>query len=144
MLLPLIQTFHLQNDTHVIPSLLEHDTIINTGLNGNIDIGFTELTPEIRKHKQLHMLPLFEEHYHLYAPSDHPITMATHPPLIQFEHSHIYCWHHLPKPKKQLRKITKSDVYTISSQPLAQYLLRQKKVTSFHHKIYIYQNLNHG
>ncbi len=32
------------------------------------------------------MLPLFEEHYHLYAPSDDPITMATHPPLIQFEH----------------------------------------------------------
>ncbi len=48
----------------------EHDTIINSVLNGNIDIGFTELTPEIRKHKQLHMLPLFEEHYHLYAPSD--------------------------------------------------------------------------
>ncbi|WP_254557313.1 hypothetical protein, partial [Salmonella enterica] len=68
-----------------------HDTIINSVLNGNIDIGFTELTPEIRKHKQLHMLPLFEEHYHLYAPSDDPITMATHPPLIQFEHSHIYC-----------------------------------------------------
>lgn len=57
MLLPLIQTFHLQNDTHVIPNLLEHDTIINSVLNGNIDIGFTELTPEIRKHKQLHMLP---------------------------------------------------------------------------------------
>ena len=56
MLLPLIQTFHLQ-DTHVIPNLLEHDTIINSVLNGNIDIGFTELTPEIRKHKQLHMLP---------------------------------------------------------------------------------------
>lgn len=29
--------------------------------------------------------------------------------------------------KKQLRKITKSDVYTISSQPLAQYLLCQKE-----------------
>ncbi len=29
--------------------------------------------------------------------------------------------------EKQLRKITKSDVYTISSQPLAQYLLRQKE-----------------
>ena len=40
MLLPLIQTFHLQNDTHVIPNLLEHDTIINSVLNGNIDIGF--------------------------------------------------------------------------------------------------------
>lgn len=128
MLLPLIQTFHLQNDTHVIPSLLEHDTIINSVLNGNIDIGFTELTPEIRKHKQLHMLPLFEEHYHLYAPSDDPITMATHPPLIQFEHSHIYCLAPFAETvKKQLRKITKSDVYTISSQPLAQYLLRQKE-----------------
>ncbi|HHO1498384.1 TPA: LysR family transcriptional regulator, partial [Staphylococcus aureus] len=118
MLLPLIQTFHLQNDTHVIPSLLDHDTIINSVLNGNIDIGFTELTPEIRKHKQLHMLPLFEEHYHLYAPSDDPITMATHPPLIQFEHSHIYCLAPFAETvKKQLRKITKSDVYTISSQP---------------------------
>ncbi len=119
---------------------------MNGVLNGNIDIGFTELTPEIRKHKQLHMLPLFEEHYHLYAPSDDPITMATHPPLIQFEHSHIYCLAPFAETvKKQLRKITKSDVYTISSQPLAApSSFVKKKVTSFHHKIYIYQNLNHG
>ncbi|CDR52599.1 glutamate biosynthesis transcriptional regulator GltC [Staphylococcus schweitzeri] len=128
MLLPLIQTFHLQNDTHVIPNLLQHDTIINSVLNGNIDIGFTELTPEISKHKQLHMLPLFEEHYHLYVPSDDPITMTTHPPLVQFEHHHFYCLAPFAETvKKQLQKVIKSDVYTINSQPLAQYLLRQKE-----------------
>lgn len=145
MLLPLIQTFHLQNDTHVIPNLLDHDAIINSVLNGNIDIGFTELTPEIRKHKQLHMLPLFEEHYHLYAPSDDPITMATHPPLIQFEHSHIYCLAPFAESVKNNCARLLNQMYTQSvANHLRSISFVKKKVTSFHHKIYIYQNLNHG
>ncbi|MBO1199731.1 LysR family transcriptional regulator [Staphylococcus simiae] len=127
MLLPLIQSFHLQNDTHIIPNLMTQDTIIDQVLNGNIDIGFTELNYDIKKHKSIYVLPLFEEHFHLYAPSDDPITLSTHPPLIQFENSHMYTLYSVtPSVKKQLQSFTKTDIYTISNKQLAQYILKQK------------------
>lgn len=128
MMLPLVQSFEQQSESIMTPQLLNHHHIVDQVISGQLDIGFIELTKDITSQTELHVTPLFGEHYHMYAPKDHPITLTTQPLLTQFENESLYCLMPFANSiKKKLEQLTKANVYTLSNKQLAQYLVRKNK-----------------
>ena len=79
MMLPLVQSFEQQSESIITPQLLKHNHIVDRVNSGQLDIGLIEMTKDITTQTGLHVTPLFEEKYHMYAPKDHPITLTTQP-----------------------------------------------------------------
>ncbi|MEB8127913.1 LysR family transcriptional regulator [Staphylococcus succinus] len=133
----LIQSFENESDSIVEPILMEESEILNALLTDQIDIAFTELSHEIKQNNTLKVNPLFEENYHIYAPKDDPITMATNPPLAQFSNTLIYELYALPQSMKQiLGKVIESPIRTVTHPQLAQYLLNHQRayiITASYH-----------
>ncbi|WP_413475823.1 glutamate biosynthesis transcriptional regulator GltC [Staphylococcus equorum] len=133
----LIQSFENQSDSIVEPILMEESEILNALTTDQIDIAFTDLSNDIKQNRELKVNALFEENYHVYAPKDAPITMATHPPLVQFSDKIIYELYPLPPHIKQiLANIVVKPIRTITHPQLAQYILNKERgyiiVASYH------------
>ena len=91
MMLPLVQSFEQQSESIITSQLLKHNHIVDRVNSGQLDIGLIEMTKDITTQTGLHVTPLFEEKYHMYAPKDHPITLTTQPLLTQLENESLYC-----------------------------------------------------
>ncbi|MCD8820844.1 LysR family transcriptional regulator [Staphylococcus gallinarum] len=133
----LIQSFENKSESIIEPILMEEGEIISSLLTDQIDIGFTDLTNDIKQNQRLKTNPLFEENYHIYAPKDDPITMATNPPLVQFSTKSIYELYPLPNNIRQtLSNIVEKPIRTVTHPQLAQYLLNHERgyiITATYH-----------
>lgn len=128
MMLPLVQSYEQQSESIITPQLLKHNHIVDRVNSGQLDIGLIEMTKDITTQTELHVTPLFEEKYHMYAPKDHHITLTTQPLLTQLENESLYCLMPFANSiKKKLEQLIKANVYTLSNKQLAQYLVRQNK-----------------
>lgn len=128
MILPLVQTFEQQSESIMTPQLLSHADIVDQVISGKLDIGLTELTKQTKAENDLHVVPLFEEKYHIYAPKNHTISMTTQPRLTQFENESIYCLMPFANSiKDKLEHLINTKVFSVSNKQLAQYLIRNDK-----------------
>ncbi|HLR20050.1 MAG TPA: LysR family transcriptional regulator [Staphylococcus sp.] len=124
----LMQSFENNSDSIIEPILMEESDILNALTTDQIDVGFTDLSNEIKQHRELKVNALFEENYHIYAPKNSPITMTTNPPLIQFSNKTIYELYPLPPNIKQtLARIVEQPIRTVTHPQLAQYILTKER-----------------
>lgn len=124
----LIQTFEGQSDSKIEPMLMEETEITNTLLADQIDVAFMDLSTDLKQHRDLDTMPLFEETYNICVPKEDPIALATNPPLSQFKDKMIYQLYATSQSiKHTLEQQIQQRVRIITHKQLAKYLLTHNR-----------------
>lgn len=124
----LIQKFEKDHAATLLPMMQENETLLKSILNRDLDVAFTDLTSQLKKHNEIEIIPLFEDNYQLYVPKQDPLTATVNPPLNQLNAQPLFLMSDLPQHLiHQLEASARCTTYRISTERLAHYLLKHNR-----------------